>query len=334
MKVSAVVPCFNRRNYVGRAIDSIMRQTVPVDEILVVDDGSTDGTAELVESRYGTAVRMVRQANGGASAARRRGILEARGDWIAFLDSDDEWPPDRNAELLRASDSVPGDVAWIFGDLRIITDQGERSSFFKEYGFALQCSPQIIADSVRFQYPTLLSYLQASLIRREVLLELNCFAEGLRSEDDVLAAIQVGCRYRFAAIPSTVVSYYRTSDLAWSSVAIHGSAQPDAYRARMIAFATVMKTGRRQPWNSRYSSAARELCKVLDDKELSPRRLALEQFRYGGFSFKSAAFLCFAFMGRRGVRLWNAVAASRKPLPPRDRANGRPDLIRRRYFDV
>lgn len=334
MKVSALIPAFNRRTYIGRAIDSVMRQTVPVDEILVIDDGSTDGTAEAVESRYGNAVRVVRQANTGPGGARRHGILEAGGEWIAFLDSDDEWLPDRNNELLRAAESVPDDVAWIFGDLRIVTDVGKSSSFFEEYGFALKESPQVIADSLSYQYPTLLSYLQASLIRREALLKLNCFAEGFRSEDDVLTAIQIGCRYKFAAIPSAVVNYYRTPDLASSSVAIHGAARPDAYRARMIAFATAIKSRRRRPWNSFYASAARELCKLLDDKEPSPRRLALEQFRYGGFSFTSAAFLCFALMGRRGVRLWNSVAASRKPLPPRDRANGRPDLIRRRYFEV
>jgi glycosyltransferase involved in cell wall biosynthesis len=314
MKVSAVIPAFNRRDYISRAIDSVIRQTVPVDEIVVIDDGSTDGTAEFVESRYGDAVRVVPQPNSGPGPARRRGILEARGEWIAFLDSDDEWTPGRNRELLQAAERVPSDVAWIFGDMRIVTDAGERPSFFEEYGFALKECPQIISDSSSLQYPTLLSYLQASFIRREALLELNCFTEGLRSEDDVLAALQIGCRYKFAAIPIAVVTYYRTSDLVASSVAVNGISCPDTYRARMIAFAAVIKSGRRRPWNSEYASAVRGLCKSLDNNEPSPRRLALEQFRYGGFGFKGIAFMCFALTGRRGVQVWNAVAALRRRI--------------------
>lgn len=315
MKVSAVVPAFNRRNYIGRAIDSILHQTVAVDEILVVDDGSDDGTSEFIENRYGNAVRVLRQANTGPGGARHHGIREARGEWIAFLDSDDEWPADRNGQLLRAAERVPDEVAWIFGDLRVVTDEKNPTSFFEEHGFTLHESPQVIADSLTVQYPTLLSYLQASFIRRKALLELNCFAEGLRSEDDVLAALQVGCRHKFAAIRHPVVTYYRTSDLAASSVAANGARRPDAYRARMIGFAAVIKSGRKRPWNAFYASAARELCRRLADTGPSPQRLALEQFRYGGFSFKSLAFMCVALAGRRGVQLWNAVDSSRRGSP-------------------
>jgi glycosyltransferase involved in cell wall biosynthesis len=319
MKVSAVITAFNRRRYIVRAIDSVFRQTVPVDEILVIDDGSTDGTAEVVKSHYGESVRVVRQPNGGPGAARHRGILEARGDWIAFLDSDDEWTPVRNCELLRAAEHVAGDVAWIFGDLEIITGDGKGASFFDQHAFTLAESPQLISDPLRFQYPTLFSYLQASLIRRDALLELDCFKEGFRSEDDVLAAIQIGCRYKLAAIRTAVVKYYRTADLAESSVALNGARRPDAYRARMVAFASVIESGRRRPWNSEYAAAVRELCKVLDQNELPLRVLAREQFRYGGFDLKSIGFMCFALGGRPGVRFWSAVAACRTRILSRAR---------------
>jgi glycosyltransferase involved in cell wall biosynthesis len=74
MKVSAVIPTFNRLAYIRRAIDSLLAQTVSVDEVIIIDDGSTDGTAEAVEARYGARVRVVRQQNAGVSGARRRGI--------------------------------------------------------------------------------------------------------------------------------------------------------------------------------------------------------------------------------------------------------------------
>jgi glycosyltransferase involved in cell wall biosynthesis len=312
MKISAVIPAFNRRGYIARAIDSAMRQTVPVDEIVVVDDGSTDGTAEFVESRYGNSVRVVRQANRGVAGARWRGIQEARGDWVAFLDSDDEWAPERHQQLLRAAESVPADVAWIFGDLRFIFDNGETGSLFETYGLKVTESPHIFEDSLSVQYPTLLCYQQASFIRRSALLALNCFSEGLRSDDDILAAIQIGCRYKFAAIPAIVGNYYRTSDLAASSVVANGSFKPDHYRSRMMAFAAVIKSGRKQPWNLHYASETRGLCMLLDSKQPPPQKLALEQFRYGGYSLKGMVFMFFALAGRPGIHLWNWIAASRR----------------------
>ena len=109
MNVSALIPTYNRMGYVGRAVQSVIEQTVPVDEIIVVDDGSTDGTSQTNRS-VGSAIvcasfiKRIREYG----AARRRGILEAKGDWIAFLDSDDEWTPDRNRILLQAIEGGSG----------------------------------------------------------------------------------------------------------------------------------------------------------------------------------------------------------------------------------
>lgn len=333
MRVSAVIPAFNRRTYISRAIDSVIGQTVPVDEILVVDDGSTDGTAEAVESRYGSLVRVVRQPNSGVAGARRRGIQEARGEWIAFLDSDDEWTPDRNRELLRAAERVPAEVAWIFGDLRFVTDDGESPSLFHEYGYILKESPQLISDPLSVQYPMQFCYLQGSFIRRAALLELNCFSEGLRSDDDVLTGFQIGCRYKFAAIPSVVGKYFRTSDLSPSSVVVNGSFRPDYYRSRMIAFETAINSGRRRPWNSLYASQVRGLCQLLDSNAPSPRTLALQQFRYRGFSLKGIAFMCVALTGPRGIRVWNEIGAFLRRRFHRDLVQRRQELGHRRYFE-
>jgi glycosyltransferase involved in cell wall biosynthesis len=326
MRVSAVIPTFNRRQYIRRAIDSVLEQTVAVDEVVVVDDGSTDGTAEAVEKWYGSRVRIVRQKNGGVSAARRRGVQEARGEWIAFLDSDDEWTPARNGELLNAADRVPADVAWIFGDLRVVTDQGEGTTLYEEFGLNVEESVQVFADSLSVQFPFQFGLLQASFIRRSVLIELDCFSEGLQHSEDLLTGFQVACRYRFAAIPSLVGRYFRTSDLTADSAGIYGNYGPDYFRSRMLSFALVVQSGRRRPWNALYAAEVRGLCKVLVERGESPRALAIQQFRFGGISVKGVAFLCAAMCGRAGVRTWNAIADLRRSVFPEqvivERKNG------------
>ena len=88
--VSVVIPTFNRAATIVRAVESVLQQTYRPLELIVVDDGSTDGTSEVLQA-YGKAVVYVRQDNAGPAAARNRGIRESQGDMVAFLDSDDVW---------------------------------------------------------------------------------------------------------------------------------------------------------------------------------------------------------------------------------------------------
>jgi len=89
-QVSVIIPSYNSARYLGDAIDSVLNQGFSDLEVLVVDDGSTDGTATVL-SRYGGPVRCIRQANSGVANARNRGIEESRGRYVAFLDADDTW---------------------------------------------------------------------------------------------------------------------------------------------------------------------------------------------------------------------------------------------------
>ena len=104
--ITAVMPVYNGAHQIRRALDSILRQTRPVDEVLVVDDGSTDETPEIVLG-YGGIVRLVRQKNAGAAAARNRAVREASSEWIAFLDHDDEWLPQKIELQVAALEAHP-----------------------------------------------------------------------------------------------------------------------------------------------------------------------------------------------------------------------------------
>ncbi len=101
-EISVVIPTFNRAGLVPLAIRSVLAQTHPATEIIVVDDGSADRTPEVL-AEFGPQIRAIRQENGGLSAARNTGIKAARTEWVAFLDDDDEYAPDR---LARAVESI------------------------------------------------------------------------------------------------------------------------------------------------------------------------------------------------------------------------------------
>lgn len=104
--VSCIIAVFNGRQYLAEAIGSILRQSRPVDEILVVDDGSTDDSADIAE-RFGPPVRCIRQRNAGQSAARNHGVRASRGDMLSFLDCDDVIHPNKIERQLQRMAEEP-----------------------------------------------------------------------------------------------------------------------------------------------------------------------------------------------------------------------------------
>jgi len=91
--ISVVIPLYNKASSISRAIQSVLRQTYDDYEIIVVNDGSTDDSKNVVEQNNNPQIRLINQSNAGVSAARNRGIVEAKGEFVAFLDADDEWEP-------------------------------------------------------------------------------------------------------------------------------------------------------------------------------------------------------------------------------------------------
>ena len=98
-KISVIIPSYNCEAYIGETIDSVLNQTFKDIELIVVDDGSTDRTPEIVAA-YGASVRLITQANAKVCAARNRGIREAKGEYICLMDHDDYWFPDKLARQL------------------------------------------------------------------------------------------------------------------------------------------------------------------------------------------------------------------------------------------
>lgn len=124
--VSVVVPLYNKAPYIERCINSILNQRLPPRQILVIDDGSTDGGAELVERRYGIAVHVIRQKNAGVSRARNLGAAMSSQPYVAFLDADDEWRPTYIEEVMSLASEFP--QCALFATAYDIADElGQRS---------------------------------------------------------------------------------------------------------------------------------------------------------------------------------------------------------------
>ncbi len=185
IKISVVMPAFNIEEYIGRAIKSVLAQTRPADEIIVVDDGSTDGTAAEIK-KFGEQVRYIHQENSGPGAARNTGIKTARYEWIAFLDGDDEWLSEyleKQLELLQRNKDLMWSNSNYFCCLcndnrrgpRIEPDRARSILGEKEYfdNYFPACRHKAIACS------------DTVLIRREVFEEVGLFREDRNYAEDV-----------------------------------------------------------------------------------------------------------------------------------------------------
>ena len=123
-KFSVIIPSFNGGKFISTAITSVLEQTYPAFEIIVVDDGSTDNTKEIVELNFNKKIKYIYQKNQGVAAARNLGAKIARGDWLAFLDADDWYLPNRLADHARLIKNNKG-IDFVTSDYEYRQDNGD-----------------------------------------------------------------------------------------------------------------------------------------------------------------------------------------------------------------
>ena len=207
---SVVIPAYNRARFLPECLDSVLAQTFTDWECIVVDDGSTDGTRELVADyiRRDSRFRYLWQENAGASAARNAGIERARGEWIAFLDSDDRYYPDALAHF-HAAASRFAEVQIVCGYL----DYHFTARDELDYHIAARDAPAIsVADafhamtSFRVGMPPL--FMSSAAVTPRVIAEAGGFSSAYGTAEDTEFWIRATARFEVATV-HTVVAHYR-----------------------------------------------------------------------------------------------------------------------------
>ena len=201
--VSVVIPAYNYARFLASAIDSVLSQNYPEFELIVVDDGSTDDTEQVLARYTDPRMRYIRQENAGLSAARNTGIRNARFGYVAFLDADDRWLPGLLSSIMEAFAKLPEDFAMVAtGSMRmdaegrqVATKPSSRISADKEFGardFILK-NPSPLSSSV--------------VIRREIFEVCGCFDTTLRSSEDRDMWIRIAAcrRVYFITRPSVLL---------------------------------------------------------------------------------------------------------------------------------
>ena len=195
MSVSAIIPAFNAGRTLRRAIESVLRQTHPIEEIIVVDDGSSDATLKIAKS-FAPGVRCISQSNSGVAAARNAGAAAAAGRWLAFLDADDYWLPHKSAAQVALAAAEP-EVVLLYGSFQEFDNQGPTRSMPAHH-------PRLLWPELRFHNPLATSTV---MLRRDVFVDVGGFDESLRHCEDWDLWVRCLARGRFACTQEPVMMY-------------------------------------------------------------------------------------------------------------------------------
>lgn len=198
-EISVVIPLFNKAPYVSRTLASALAQISPASEIIVVDDGSTDGGGDLVAETFPD-VRLVHQTNKGEGGARNTGVAEARFDWVAFLDADDLWYPNHLLELRR--------LIRDFNDAHLVgTAYSESNGLEFDQHHSFWPIQRMEVDILRFTRWNLGAFWTSALaVRKTTLQEVGGFTK-IRFGADIEAWLKVGMRYECAYSTLTTATY-------------------------------------------------------------------------------------------------------------------------------
>jgi glycosyltransferase involved in cell wall biosynthesis len=206
--VSVIVPVYNAETTLPDTVDSIQRQTLQDFELIVIDDGSTDGTLEWVRSVRDDRLQVFSYPNGGPSVARNRGIERSQGEFISFIDSDDLWTPDKLALQLQALRQQP-EASLAYSWTAFVDERGD-FLFAKDASY---CEGDVYAELLRHCFVASGSNV---LVRKSCALAVGGFDTAVPAAGDWQFCLRIAARWRFAVVPRYQI-FYRISERAFSA---------------------------------------------------------------------------------------------------------------------
>ncbi|MCK5096853.1 MAG: glycosyltransferase [Desulfobacteraceae bacterium] len=210
--VSVVIPTYNRKDIISRAIESVRNQTYKNYEIIIVDDGSTDGTVDYIKNHYNNKIHCISQENQGASSARNKGISEAKGKYIAFLDSDDEWVDSKLTTQVAFLEENP--------EIALLCGRTYRSDNIKKVNSPL--AQKITGNLFTILYSHSFVSTPTVIVKKDVLDQVGAFDLNYKSAEDFDLWLKITHDYQCAFLPDLVAIVNRGKDnLSTDKITLH-----------------------------------------------------------------------------------------------------------------
>lgn len=297
MKLSVIIPCYNAEKYLGECLDSLLAQDVKDFEIILIDDGSRDGTAQLARryAQQDERIRLIGQENAGVSAARNAGLRIARGEWVLFVDADDVLPQSALGKLLSCAKA---DVDLVVSTHETFTESGRAQIVYPETRWMdLAGEARRRAAALRLiEGDTVLNIMCNKLHRREALLrEGLALREGVRIAEDALFNLEAVLCARDIAYCDSVTYRYRIH--AASATQTRAKSEFDVHLPWFEAMADMLvRRGRMETYYSAYvASVVLRLYKdggvagVMREFTQKAKRLALIPLEKGKLTLRGRA---------------------------------------------
>lgn len=275
--VSVIIPLYNGARFIAQTLDSVLAQTAPPAEVIVVNDGSTDNSASVVE-QYGNRVTLMNIKNGGAPAARNTGASRAKGNWLAFCDGDDLWLPTKLEQQLRLANECP-EIHCVITDYVEFTDGvvSDRTHFSytpenfwvpEQYQSGFVVREPITGKLTTFQ-PGITS---TQMVRREFCLEAGGFdVEATNSAEDTCFHFRMLSVVPFGVVPEVLMHYRRHPD-SWSADSLK------QLRNSVVIWNQIIdKYPQAQPYRSELLKGLATLRKEVADTERYQRRKKIKR---------------------------------------------------------
>jgi glycosyltransferase involved in cell wall biosynthesis len=209
IQFSVVIPLYNKANYIQNCLESVLKQTHKEFEVILVNDGSTDGSETVVERFQDSRIRLVHQENKGASAARNKAISLAKHEWIALIDADDYWYPNHLEELQNTIEQFPkADVVCNNYEILLEKDYVKHPTFSIEYPL----KAQYIEDYFKGSLIDPIAWTSALSFTSSIFKKVGEFDTNIKSGQDIDLMVKFGLAATIAFNPKVTMRYHRKTE--------------------------------------------------------------------------------------------------------------------------